>query len=90
MNKSEFEQACRELDPLAIKALERALREGGSSSLKAAELLLAYTQGKPAQEVNATVSNVGGALINITYVAAQEGRAMTIEHQATPAVPEMG
>jgi hypothetical protein len=61
MNKAEFDKACRELEPLAIKALERSLKEGGSPALKAAELLLAYTQGKPAQDVNHSV----GLTINV-------------------------
>jgi len=61
MNKAEFEAACRDLEPLAIKALERSLKEGGTPALKAAELLLAYTQGKPAQDVNHSV----GLTINV-------------------------
>jgi hypothetical protein len=61
MNKAEFDKACRDLEPTAIKALERALKDGGAPSLKAAELLLAYTQGKPAQDVNHSV----GLTINV-------------------------
>lgn len=52
MTKEEFDAACRDLEPSAIKALERCLRDGGAPALKAAELLLSYTQGKPAQSVD--------------------------------------
>jgi len=68
MNKAEFEKACRDLEPLAIKALERSLKEGGTPALKAAELLLAYTQGKPAQDVNHSV----GLTINVLRLSELE------------------
>ena len=89
MNKQEFEQALRTLEPDAIAAIQRALKEGGPSSLKAAELLLAYTQGKPSQDISGTIAHVGGANISITYVAAKDA-PITIEHDATPAVPVRG
>ncbi len=63
MTKEEFDKACRDLEPTAIKALERAMREGGAPALKAAEMLLAYTQGKPAQTV--AVNGEVGLTVNI-------------------------
>jgi hypothetical protein len=75
MTKEEFDKACRDLEPTAIKALERAMREGGAPALKASELLLAYTQGKPAQTVS--VSGEVGLTVNILRFGEDEKQALT-------------
>ena len=84
MNKQEFERLLKTLEPDAIKALERCMKEGGSNSLKAAELLLAYTQGKPVQSLDMGVGGalMQGASVTINYISAPA--QLTIEGEAVP------
>lgn len=88
MNKREFDAALRTLEPAALKALERSLKEGGAPALKAAELLLAYTQGRPVQEVSATLSFfdkiAGAALESSRNTSSNSSNSVTIiDHEPT-------
>lgn len=82
MTKEEFDQALKSLEPDAIKALQRTLKDGGSPALKAAELLLAYTRGKPTQVIEAQgLQGVGTTVINVTYLAANERAPLVIDNE---------
>lgn len=78
MNKKEFDELIESLEEDAIATIRQCMRERGPHALKAAELLLAYSKGKPVQ----TIEGSGGGvlvnpIINITYAK-----------PAPPAVPD--
>ncbi len=85
MTKEEFDIACRKLEPQALATLEEVMGQGGAPALKAAELLLAYTQGKPAQSVDVTGSV--GITVEIQQFGSMQiplskGKPLTLEHNA--------
>lgn len=49
--------------PQAVESLKQAMREGGPNMLKAAEIVLNYTQGKP-EEKGGKNNNVTVNLVN--------------------------
>lgn len=80
MTKDEFDRAMAELEPAAIEHLKRTMRDGGAAGNKAAELVLAYSRGKPAQELslNAAV----GLTVNILRFG--EGDPSLLAKDVTP------
>ena len=63
-----FRALCREKSPKAVRALVRALRNGDSSSVAAARVLLEYGWGKPssAPEDLKALETSAGALAQLT------------------------
>lgn len=72
----DFTRAIKECEPQAVDSLKQAMREGGPNMLKAAEIVLSYTQGKPEQKGGG--GNGNGVTVNITQFALdQNGNIIT-------------
>lgn len=88
----DFTRAIKECEPQAVDSLKQAMREGGPNMLKAAEIVLSYTQGKP--QDNGKNGGGNGVTVNITQFALdQNGNIITsapkpIEHNPNP-VPKI-
>lgn len=83
----DFARAIKECEPQAVDSLKQAMREGGPNMLKAAEIVLSYTQGKPQDN---SKSSGNGVTVNITQFALdQNGNIITsapkpIQHNPNP------
>lgn len=63
---SDFRESCRSYTPQAFARLTKEIEDDGPLWFKAAELLLAYGEGRPPQGIE--LSGEGGAPISIQIV----------------------
>ena len=85
MQEFDFTKAMKECEPQAVESLKQAMREGGPNMLKAAEIVLSYTQGKP-EDKSGKSNNVTVNLV--TFAQDEMGNVISsgkiIEHKAAP------
>lgn len=79
MDEYDFKQQMVNCEPMAIETLKRVMRGGDQNALKAAEMVLSYTQGKPEQKVSGDV----GLTIKIRHFMEDPVTGEVIEHIST-------
>jgi hypothetical protein len=84
MNEQEFKEAMARLEPAAIAHLERTMRDGGAAGNKAAELVLSYSKGKPAQELSLNAAI--GLTVNILRFGDESPDAALLAKDVTPSI----
>lgn len=76
MDEFDFKKAIAECEPQAIETLRRMMRNTDQNALKAAEMVLAYAQGKPEQKVSGDV----GLTVRIRHFMEDPVTGEVIEH----------